>query len=87
VTVTIAGPDGRPLRRDASQGVLNSVESIESVGGFYAIGSTRIKLLDALLVLTLAAGIALPGAHLTMKWLSRRMREKKAAAAAEEPKS
>ncbi|HJV88413.1 MAG TPA: cytochrome c3 family protein [Noviherbaspirillum sp.] len=76
VTVSIAGPDGRPVRRDASKGILNSVESIESVGGFYAIGSTRIKLLDTLLVLTVAAGILLPGAHLTAKWLFRRARAK-----------
>ncbi len=81
VTVSIAGPDGRPVRRDASKGILNSVESIESVGGFYAIGSTRIKLLDTLLALTVAAGILLPGAHLTAKWLFRRARAKREAAA------
>lgn len=80
VTISIAGPDGRPLRRDAGKGVLNSIESIESVSGFYALGSTRIKLLDTLLALTVAAGIFLPGAHLTAKWLSRRARNKQEAA-------
>ena len=74
VTVSMAGPDGRPLRHDASKGVLNSVESIGSVGGFYAIGSTRIKLLDTLLVMALAAGILIPLAHLSVKLLSRRAR-------------
>lgn len=84
VTVSMAGPDGRPLRHEASKGVLTSVESIGSIGGFYAIGSTRIKLLDWLLLTALAAGIALPGAHLTMKLLSRRQRAKAAAAQQDE---
>lgn len=74
VTVSMAGPDGRPLRRDASEGILSSIESIGPVGGFYAIGSTRIKLLDSLLVMALAAGILIPAAHLSVKLMSRRAR-------------
>lgn len=83
VSVSMAGPDGRPLRHEASQGVLTSVESIGSVGGFYAIGSTRIKLLDVLLLMVLAAGILVPGAHLTMKLLAKRARERHAAGQSE----
>lgn len=82
VTISMAGPDGRPLRHDASTGILNSVESIGSVGGFYAIGSTRIKLLDVMLVMAVAAGVLLPGAHLTVKLLTARRRKAAAAAAA-----
>lgn len=78
VTVSMAGPDGRPLRREASQGILTSIESVGSVGGFYTIGSTRIVLLDVLLLMALAAGIALPGAHLAAKLYYRRQRERKA---------
>jgi hypothetical protein len=77
--VTMAGPDGRPIRHDASQGVLNSVESIGSVGGFYTIGSSRIKLLDVLLVMALGAGILLPLAHLSVKLVSERKRARQAA--------
>ena len=62
VTVSLAGPDGRPMRRDASKGILTSVESIGSIGGFYAIGSNRIKLLDVLLLMALGAGIVVPWA-------------------------
>jgi predicted CXXCH cytochrome family protein len=80
VTVTIAGPDGRPLRHGAQKEVLNSLVSIESVGGFYAIGGTRIKLLDTLLVLALAAGVGVPIGHMTIKLLFRRVREKREAA-------
>jgi predicted CXXCH cytochrome family protein len=79
VTVTIAGPDGRPLRHGAQKEVLNSLVSIESVGGFYAIGGTRIKLLDTLLVLVLAAGVGVPFGHMSIKLLFKKVREKRAA--------
>ncbi len=82
VSVTMAGPDGRPLRHDASVGVLNSIESVGSIGGFYAIGSTRIKLLDTLLLMALGAGILLPLAHLSVKLMSERRRRQQAQAAA-----
>jgi hypothetical protein len=82
VTVSMAGPDGRLMRHDAKKGILTSVESIEAVGGFYALGSTRIKVLDILLVLTLAAGVLIPIAHFTLKWLFRGVRARRAAEAA-----
>jgi predicted CXXCH cytochrome family protein len=84
VTVSMIGADGRPMRHGASQGILGSIESLGSVGGFYAIGSTRIKLLDWLLVMAVAGGILLPGAHLTMKLLSARRRKAAAADASGE---
>ena len=74
VTVSIVGPDGRPLRYGAQKEVLNSVISVESVGGFYAIGATRIKLLDVLLVLALLSGVAVPLGHMTLNWLFRKYR-------------
>jgi hypothetical protein len=74
VTVSIVGPDGRPLRYGAQKEVLNSVISVDSVGGFYAIGGTRIKLLDVLLVLALLSGIGVPLGHMTLKWLFRKYR-------------
>ena len=81
VTVSMAGPDGRPLRHGASAGILNSVESIGSVGGFYTIGSSRIKLLDTMLVMALAAGILIPGGHLVVKLVTARKRKAAAEAA------
>lgn len=81
VIVSMAGPDGRPLRHGATDGILGSIESIGSVGGFYTIGSSRIMLLDLMLVMAVGAGILLPGAHLVVKLVSERKR--KAAAAAE----
>jgi ssDNA-binding Zn-finger/Zn-ribbon topoisomerase 1 len=76
VTVSIVGPDGRPVRYNAQQEVLNSMISVESVGGFYAIGGTRVKLLDWLLVLAVLGGIGVPIGHLTVNWLFRRYAKK-----------
>ena len=77
VILTMAGPDGRPLRHGVNEDVLNSAFSIDSIRGFYVLGSTRIKLLDYLLVLVvlgLAGGI---GAHMAARRWFRRAREKR----------
>jgi predicted CXXCH cytochrome family protein len=63
VVLSIASADGRPLRHAVQQEVLGSATAFESVRGFYALGSTRIKLLDVLLVLAVLACIAACGAH------------------------
>lgn len=76
VTLTIAGPDGRPLRHGIQKEVLNSLLSIDSVRGFYAIGSTRIKLLDILLVLVFLGALSVPLVHMTIKRLFKSVREK-----------
>jgi hypothetical protein len=58
---------------------------LESVRGFYAIGSTRIKLLDTLLLIVVAGSIGGPLAHMTIKRLfrgARRQSEGQARAAA-----
>jgi hypothetical protein len=67
VTISVAGPGGRPLRYGAEKDVLSSIISIDSVGGFYAIGGTRIEILDILFLLALFAGIAIPIGHLAMR--------------------
>lgn len=76
VTLTIAGPDGRPLRHGVQKDVLNSLLSVDSVRGFYVIGSNRIKLLDILLVLVVLGAMSVPIAHMTIKRLFKNMREK-----------
>ena len=72
VTISIAGPDGRPVRYEANREVLNSPLSVESIGGFYVIGGTRIGVLDILVALALLGGVGVPVVHLTAGWLSRR---------------
>lgn len=76
VNLTIAGPDGRPLRHGIQKEVLNSLLSIDSVRGFYAIGSTRIKLLDVLLVIVFLGALSVPLVHMTIKRLFKSEREK-----------
>ncbi len=76
VTLTIAGPDGRPLRHGIQKDVLNSLTAIDSVKGFYAIGSTRIKLLDVLLVLVLLGAISVPLVHMTVKRMFKSVRQR-----------
>ena len=87
VTVSIVGADGRPVRYGAQKDILNSVASVDSVGGFYAIGATRIKLLDWLLVLALAGGIGIPIGHQTLRWVfgryAQKIRDQEAARRAE----
>ena len=59
-----------------------SLTALESVRGFYAIGSTRIKLLDVLLVLALAGSIGGCLVHMTIRRMFKGMRERLAAEAA-----
>ena len=76
VTISIVGPDGRPVRYGAQPEVLNSIISVDSLSGFYAIGGTRIKLLDWLLALAVLGGIGAPLGHMTVRWLFKRYAKK-----------
>ena len=76
VTLTIAGPDGRPIRHGVQKDVLTSLLATESVRGFYAIGSTRIKLLDYLLLVVMLGAISVPIGHMTIKRLFKGVRDK-----------
>jgi hypothetical protein len=71
VTVSVAGSGGVPIDVGANGSVLNSALSLQSIGGFYAIGGTRIGVLDILFLLALFIGIAVPVAHLMMKYAFR----------------
>jgi thiosulfate reductase cytochrome b subunit len=79
VTVSIPRPDGGTERYSADSDILNSVGSLSD---FYAIGGTRIKLLDGLLILGLVGGLAVPVIHLTAGRLFRRRNDGKESAAA-----
>lgn len=82
VVISIAGPDGRPLRHGVRTDVLNSLTSLQSVRGFYAIGSTRIKLLDWLLVLAVGGSLAGVFGHMAVRRAFKGVRARRAAAAA-----
>jgi len=72
VTVSISSPDGQKQRFEADSEVLNSAISVDSVGGFYAPGGTRIKLLDGLLALAIFGGLAVPIGHITLGKILRK---------------
>ncbi len=81
VSLTVAGPDGRPIRHGVQKDVLTSLLATESIRGFYAIGSTRIKLLDVLLVVVVLGAISVPLGHMTIKRLFKGVRDKREAEA------
>ena len=67
VALTLARDDGRPKRFDAGRGTLTDAASVLSIHGFYALGSTRVGVLDWLLVLAVAGGLAVVALHLTFR--------------------
>jgi hypothetical protein len=76
VTVSVTGPDGRPLRHAAKPEILDSASAVASLPEFYAIGGTRSTLLDVLFVLALFGGAGFPLVHLSVRWLFRKYRAK-----------
>ncbi|HSM69301.1 MAG TPA: cytochrome c3 family protein [Xanthomonadales bacterium] len=74
VTVSVAGSDGRRVKYEASENTLTSGSSVDSVGGFYTAGGTRIGLLDALLALAVIAGLGIPLVHLMVRRYFRKNR-------------
>jgi hypothetical protein len=76
VTVSITGPDGRPVRYRAQAEVLTAALAVESLPEFYAIGGTRSRLLDALFALVLLGGAGVPLGHMTVRWLARKRLDK-----------
>jgi hypothetical protein len=72
VTISLVGPDGRRVGYGANADVLNSAISLDSVRGFYAIGGTRIILLDILLILAILGGVGIAVGHLFLGWFFKR---------------
>lgn len=72
VALTLARDDGRPRRYNGAPGMLTDAASALSIHGFYALGATRNGLLDWLLVLAVAGGLAVVAAHLSMRLWSAR---------------
>ena len=79
VVLTMAGEDGRPLRHGVEKEVLTSLTAMGSLRGFYTIGSSRIKLLDYLLVLVLLGVLCVPVAHYTVHRMFKPRREQRLA--------
>jgi len=69
VTISLVGSDGRRIGYGANADVLHSMISLDSVSGFYAIGGTRIKLLDILLIAALVGGVGIAVGHSILGWI------------------
>lgn len=76
VSLSVVTPDGERILYDTRKEVLQSPTSVESVRGFYAMGGTRIGLLDAVLALALVGGISAPLGHFVVRRLMRRKEER-----------
>lgn len=72
VTISLVRRDGRALYYEADGEVLTSVTSVGSLGDFYALGSTRIRLLDFLLIAAVLGGMSVPALHMTARILARK---------------
>ena len=59
-----------PMQLDLNAG--NGLLTWEALRGFYAVGSTRIRLLDAVLGVSLIGAIAVPGLHFALRHFARR---------------
>jgi len=69
VTISLVEPGGQRVGYGANADVLSSPISLESVGGFYAIGGTRIKFLDILVILAILGGVGFAVGHLILGWI------------------
>ncbi|HEX8949108.1 MAG TPA: multiheme c-type cytochrome [Dissulfurispiraceae bacterium] len=77
VTVAIIKADGKAVRLNAKQEVLGSLFSVLPVSQFYALGSTRLKLLDFAGLLMVMGGAAVPLVHLTIRKLTAPIRRRR----------
>jgi len=66
VTLTVTTADGRRETVEANSDVLAGVATTNSIRDFYAPSGTLDKMLDIMLLLSLAAGIAVPVGHFTL---------------------
>lgn len=72
VTISMADSDGSIMEYPVADEVLNSVASVGSLGGFYALGSTRIRILDFLLILAVLGGMSVPVLHGTARMMLKK---------------
>jgi len=77
VKMAIMKTDGRVQVYNVDPSVLSSYMAILPLGKFYAIGSTRVRVLDYLGILFVLGGVSVPAAHITVRILTRGIRRRK----------
>jgi predicted CXXCH cytochrome family protein len=77
VKMAIMKTDGRMEVYNVDPKVLSSYMAILPLSKFYAIGSTRVRVLDYLGILFVVGGASVPAAHLTLRFLTRGIRKRR----------
>ena len=77
VTVAIIKADGKAVQFNAKQEVLGSLFTVLPISEFYALGSTRLKMLDLVGVLMVMGGAAVPVAHYITRKLTAPIRKRR----------
>lgn len=75
VSVAIIATGGKPVIFEAKQDTLTSLVSLFPLSQFYVLGSTRIWLLDILLILAVLGGASFPVGHIMLRILTSPIRE------------
>lgn len=77
VAMAIVTSDNRELLYMVNPKALTSAMSILPLHQFYALGGTRVGLLDILGILMIAGGASFPALHGTARFLTKRIRERR----------
>jgi predicted CXXCH cytochrome family protein len=77
VSMAIIAPNGHEEHFKVNQAVLGSVFTLLPINQFYALGSTRVRLLDILGLLMVFGGMSVPVVHLALRILTVPIREAK----------
>ena len=86
VTLAIIKADGRTARYSAQPGVIGSLSSAGTVGQFYVLGGTRLRVLDWAGILLVLGGMLFPVGHIALRLATVRLRRAKKAHAGEAKK-
>jgi hypothetical protein len=78
VSISSVKQDGREVRYNVDSATLGSVFAMLPLGQFYALGSTRIWLIDIMGAAMIAGGIAVPVLHGAARVLTRKRRKRAA---------
>jgi predicted CXXCH cytochrome family protein len=77
VAVAIIKDSGKTELFNADQEVLGSLFSVLPASQFYALGSTRLKMLDIIGILMVAGGVSFPITHLLIRKVTAPIRKKR----------
>lgn len=77
VSIVLLKTDGRPILFNAKQEVVGSLFTVLPVSEFYAVGATRVKLLDILFIVAIVGGVAVPVGHITLRIITSPIRRRR----------